>query len=244
MLSGNPYSSAATSTVALLRKSAENSIESSTISSAVSFLGGEAATRADILNINDSDFGRVTVLAVIGVLLVIMLLMRSLLAPLYMVLTVLLNYGATLGIATWLFLDVMKKDSIIYMIPLFVFVILVALGADYNIFLMSRIREEAHKEPMKKAVENAVGGTGGVITACGIILAGTFATLMTSSLGVVFEIGAAIAIGIIIDTFFVRALLIPALATILGRWSWWPSSLFFKLSNKHNGEIKNSQPGP
>jgi RND superfamily putative drug exporter len=244
VLSGNPYSSAATSTVALLRKSAENSIESSTISSAVSFLGGEAATRADILNINDSDFGRVTVLAVIGVLLVIMLLMRSLLAPLYMVLTVLLNYGATLGIATWLFLDVMKKDSIIYMIPLFVFVILVALGADYNIFLMSRIREEAHKEPMKKAVENAVGGTGGVITACGIILAGTFATLMTSSLGVVFEIGAAIAIGIIIDTFFVRALLIPALATILGRWSWWPSSLFFKLSNKHNGEIKNSQPGP
>ena len=244
VLSGNPYSSTATGTVSLLREAAANSIESSTISPAVSFLGGEAATRADILNINDSDFGKVTVLAVIGVLLVIMLLMRSLLAPLYMVLTVLFNYGATLGIATWLFLDVMKKDSIIYMIPLFVFVILIALGADYNIFLISRIREEAHKGSMKKAVESAVGGTGGVITACGIILAGTFATLMTSSLGVVFQIGAAIAIGIIIDTFLVRALLVPALATILGRWGWWPSSLFSELSNKHNGEIKNSQPVP
>jgi RND superfamily putative drug exporter len=159
-----------------------------------------------------------------------------------MVLTVLFNYGATLGIATWLFLDVMKKDSLIYMIPLFVFVVLVALGADYNIFLMSRIREEAHKHPMKKAVENAVGGTGGVITACGIILAGTFATLLTSSLQVVLQIGAAIAIGIIIDTFLVRALLVPALATILGRWGWWPSSLYFELRKKHNVETKNNQP--
>ena len=226
ILEGDPYASSATGTVALLREAAENSLESSKISASQSFLGGEAATRADILNINNSDFGRVTVLTVIGV---------------YMVLTVLLNYGSTLGIATWLFLDVMKKDSIIYMIPLFVFVILVALGADYNIFLMSRIREEAHKEPMKKAVENAVGGTGGVITACGIILAGTFATLMTSSLGVVFEIGAAIAIGIIIDTFLVRALLVPALATLLGRWGWWPSSLFFELGKKGKGEIKKSQ---
>jgi RND superfamily putative drug exporter len=212
------------------------------LNSAVSFLGGEAATRADILNVNQSDFGKVTVLTVIGVLAVIVLLMRSLLAPLYMVLTVLLNYGSTLGIATWLFLDVMKKGSIIYMIPLFVFVILVALGADYNIFLMSRIREEAHRWPMKKAVENAVGGTGGVITACGIILAGTFATLMTSSLGVVFEIGAAIAIGIMMDTFLVRALLVPALAAILGRWGWWPSPLYFEINKARNQETKKNLP--
>ena len=244
ILEGDPYASSATATVALLREAAQDSIKASVINPAKSFLGGEAATRADILDINDSDFGKVTVLTVIGVLAVIVLLMRSLLAPLYMVLTVLLNYGCTLGIATWLFLDVMKNDSIIYMIPLFVFVILVALGADYNIFLMSRIREEAHKVPIKKAVENAVGGTGGVITACGIILAGTFATLLTSSLGVVFQIGAAISIGIIIDTFLVRALLVPALATMLGRWGWWPSSLFFELSNKDKVKAKNNQPAP
>jgi len=240
VLDGDPYAAPTTGTVALLRKVAEDSIQSSNISSARSFLGGEAATRADILNINEEDFGRVTVITIIGVLAVIVLLMRSLLAPLYMVLTVLLNYGATLGIAIWLFLDVMKKDSIIYMIPLFVFVILVALGADYNIFLMSRIREEAHKVPMKKAVEIAVGGTGGVITACGIILAGTFATLMTSSLGVVFQVGAAIAIGIIIDTFLVRALLVPALATILGRWGWWPSELFFELNKRSAAKTEKS----
>ena len=126
---------------------------------------------------NDADFGRVVGLSIAGILIVIAILLRSLLAPLYMVATVLLNYGTTLGIATWLFLDVMKQGSMIYMIPLFIFVILVALGADYNIFLVSRIREEAQQRPIKDAVSHAIANTGGVITACGIILAGTFATL-------------------------------------------------------------------
>jgi len=241
VLAGDPYGTTATETVALLREAAEDSIESSSLKSAADYLGGEAATRADILDINDADFGRVTVLTIIGIFGVIALLLRSLLAPLYMVLTVLLNYGATLGITTWLFLDVMKKGSIIYLIPLFVFVVLVALGADYNIFLMSRIREETHKQPLKKAVETAVSGTGGVITACGIILAGTFATLMTSSLQVVFQIGAAIAIGIIIDTFLVRALLVPALAVMVGRWGWWPSRLS-REAGHGNGESAKSEP--
>jgi RND superfamily putative drug exporter len=175
---------------------------------------------------NDADFGRVTGLATAGILIVIIILLRSLLAPLYMVMTVLLNYGATLGITTWFFLDVMKHASVIYMLPIFIFVVLVALGADYNIFLVSRIREEAQQRPIKEAVSHAVANTGGVITACGIILAGTFATLTMAPLQVVLQIGAGIAIGVIIDTFIVRALLVPSLATIAGRWSWWPSSLF------------------
>jgi RND superfamily putative drug exporter len=111
--------------------------------------------------------------------------------------------------------------------------VLVALGADYNIFLMSRIREEAHQRPMKEAVSHAVANTGGVITACGIILAGTFATLTTAPLQIVLEIGAAIAAGILIDTFLVRALLVPSLASIFGRWNWWPSRLFRELKDKN-----------
>jgi RND superfamily putative drug exporter len=234
ILSGNPYSSETGDTVALIRETADNSVSNSTLIGAESFLGGDAATSADIINVNNYDFSRVAILAIIGVLVVIIFLLRSLLAPLYMVLTVLLNYGATLGIATWLFMDIMHKESLIFMIPLFIFIILLALGADYNIFLMSRIREETQKLPMGKAIEKAVGSTGGVITACGIILAGTFATLLTSSLQVVFQIGAAIAIGIIIDTFVVRALLVPAIAKILGRWGWWPSSLYRELTKRRN----------
>jgi RND superfamily putative drug exporter len=105
-------------------------------------------------------------------------------------------------------------------------VILVALGADYNIFLVSRIREESQQHTVKEGVRRAVANTGGVITACGIILAGTFATLTTAPLQVVLQIGAAIAIGVLVDTFVVRALLVPALISLVGRWSWWPSRYF------------------
>ena len=230
VLSGDPYSSGTINTVAQIRKVVNSSVSVSTLAGSTHYLGGESATSADIMLTNDADFDRVVGLSIAGIIIVIMIIMQSLVAPLYMVATVLLNYGTTLGIATWLFLDVMKQGSMIYMIPLFIFVILVALGADYNIFLMSRIREEAHQGPMREAVSHAVANTGGVITACGIILAGTFATLITAPLRVVVQIGAAIAVGVIIDTFVVRALLVPAIATLVGRWSWWPSSLFKKLS--------------
>ena len=146
-----------------------------------------------------------------------------------MVLTVLFNFGATLGITAWLFLDVLKGENLIYLLPTFVFVMLAAVGADYNIFLVSRIREEAEQKSIKEAVQRAVANTGGVITSCGIILAGTFATLATSSLPMVLQIGAPIAIGVLVDTFLVRALLVPSLAALSGRWSWWPSKLFRRL---------------
>jgi RND superfamily putative drug exporter len=225
VLSSEPYSSATIDTVARVRQALDRSVSASGLAGVSYYVGGESATRADIMSTNDADFGRVTLLATAGIFIVIMILLRSLLAPLYMVATVLFNYGATLGIATWLFLDVMKHSSMIYMLPIFIFVVLVALGADYNIFLVSRIREESQKGTVKEGVSRAVANTGGVITACGIILAGTFATLTTAPLQMVFQIGGAIAVGVLIDTFIVRALLVPSLATLAGRWSWWPSRL-------------------
>ncbi len=229
VLSGDSYSPETINNVTKLRKATVNEIATTSLKGSTSYVGGESAVRVDIMITNDADFGRVVALSIIGIFLVIAILLRSLLAPLYMVVTVLLNYGSTLGISTWLFLGVMKQNSIIYMIPLFVFIILGALGADYNIFLVSRIREEAQKRSLKEAVSHAVANTGGVITACGIILTGTFAALMTAPLQVVFQIGASIAIGVIIDTFIVRALLVPSLAVIAGRWNWWPSGLFKKI---------------
>ncbi len=228
VLSGDTYSPETINNVIEFRKSVVSEITKTSLQGSTSYVGGDSAVRADIMITNDADFGRVVGLSIAGIFVVIVILLRSLLAPLYMVVTVLLNYGSTLGIATWLFLGVMKQNSIIYMIPLFVFIILGALGADYNIFLVSRIREEAQKRSLKDAVSHAVANTGGVITACGIILTGTFAALMTAPLQVVFQIGASIAIGVIIDTFIVRALLVPSLAVIAGRWNWWPSGLFKK----------------
>jgi len=205
-----------------LRETIQESITASSLEGSKYYVGGESAIRADIMITNEADFGVVVGAAIGGILLVIMILLRGLIAPLYMVATVLLNYGATLGITTWIFTSILDQSGMIYMLPIFIFIVLVALGADYNIFLVSRIREEAHQRPLKEAVTHALANTGGVITSCGIILAGTFATLMTSSLQMVMQIGAAIAIGVIIDTFVVRALLVPSIASLLGRWNWWP----------------------
>lgn len=228
VLQNDPYSPAAINTIKEIRDSVPAAIQSTPLANSSVYVGGETATQADILAVNDTDFLRVLALAIVGILIVTIILLRSLLAPLYMVVTVVFNFGATLGISTWLFLDVLKQDSITYMLPIFIFIILIAVGSDYNIFLVSRIREESHKLPLKEAISHAVANTGGVITACGIILAGTFGTLMLAPLQLVFQIGAAIAIGIIIDTFLIRALVIPSLATLAGRWSWWPSGLFKK----------------
>jgi RND superfamily putative drug exporter len=229
VLNDGTNSSAALNTVARVRAAVATDLKTSALAGSAHYVGGSSAEQADIMLINDADFGRVVGVSIAGILIIIMILLRSIIAPLYMVVTVLLNYGTTLGITTWLFLDLMKQGSLIYMIPLFIFVILVALGADYNIFLVSRIREEAHHRSIKEAVSHAVANTGGVITACGIILAGTFATLIISPLQIVIQIGSAIAIGVLMDTFVVRALLVPALATLIGRWSWWPSGLFKSL---------------
>jgi RND superfamily putative drug exporter len=222
------YSDEASQLVTRVRDAAPGIISSVGLKDSSTYVGGEAAISLDMLETNNSDFIRVLVITSLGILVVIILLLRSLLAPLYMVITVLFNYGATLGISTWLFLDILKDKNLVYLLPVFVFVMLAAVGADYNIFLMSRIREEYEHNSNREAVQKAVAHTGGVITSCGIILAGTFATLATSSLPTVLQIGVPIAIGVIIDTFLVRALLVPALAALLGRWSWWPSALFRK----------------
>jgi RND superfamily putative drug exporter len=224
-LTTSPYAPETVDTILNIRETAAQSIASSDLSGSTYYVGGEGAIRADIMITNDADFGVVVGAAIAGILIVIIILLRSLVAPLYMVATVLLNYGATLGITAWIFTGILKQSGMIYMLPIFIFIVLVALGADYNIFLVSRIREEAHQRPLKEAVTHALANTGGVITSCGIILAGTFATLTTSSLQMVTQIGTAIAIGIIIDTFIVRALLVPSIAALVGRWNWWPFHL-------------------
>jgi putative drug exporter of the RND superfamily len=228
ILKTDPYSDAANDSVKQIRTSLTSYLENANMSEATAYLGGDAAIHTDMLATSETDFIHVLILTSLGILLVIIILLRSVLSPLYMVITVLFNFGATMGITSWLFLDVLKETDIVYLLPVFVFVMLAAVGADYNIFLVSRIREESENKTIREAVRNAVANTGGVITSCGIILAGTFATLAISPLPMVMQIGVPIAIGVLIDTFIVRAILVPSLAVLCGRWNWWPSRLFKK----------------
>jgi RND superfamily putative drug exporter len=227
----DPYSDAASLEVPSIRKAVAAAAETSSLKNANVYVGGDAALYADMLKTSQEDFILVLVVTSIGILAVIIILLRSVLAPLYMVGTVLFNYGASLGITSWILQDLFHYANLINMLPVLVFVMLAAVGADYNIFLVSRIREEMETKSVKEAVHQAVAHTGNVITSCGIILAGTFATLMISSFPMVLEIGAAITIGVLVDTFVVRALLVPSLVAWFGRWSWWPSALFRKLKD-------------
>ncbi|MEP9384131.1 MMPL family transporter [Nocardioides cheoyonin] len=186
---------------------------------------GYSATNLDVRDATDRD-SRVIIPLVLGVvLLVLMLLLRAIVAPLLLIVTVVLSFGAALGLSTAIFTWVLGFPGADPYFPLYAFVFLVALGIDYNIFLMTRVREETASRGTRQGALVALGATGGVITSAGIVLAATFAVLATLPLTAFVEIGIAVAIGVLLDTLVVRSVLVTALNLDLGRAVWWPSRL-------------------
>ncbi len=192
-------------------------------SGAEAHLGGTTAQFADVKWVLGTDMEKVGVITVLGILLVLMLLLRAVVAPLYLVGTVLLSYGTALGLSAWLFESVLGHAGISFYLPILMFVLLVSLGSDYNIFLMSRVREESEGRPIRDGIRIASGRTGAVITSAGLILAGTFGSMATAPLVILFQVGVAVAIGVLIDTFLVRSILVPAITMLFGERAWWPS---------------------
>jgi RND superfamily putative drug exporter len=218
-----PQSESALTTVTRAREALKLSIGKTALKQSEAVIGGSSAVLTDVRQTLDSDFNVVMLVVIGAIFIVLAVLLRSLIAPIYLLMTVLLSYGATLGIISWIFQDLMGQAGVSFMIPIVLFVLLIALGSDYNIFLMSRVREESAARPTREGARLAAIVTGGVITACGIILAGTFATLVITPIQTMVQLGAAVAIGVFIDTFLVRAMLVPAIASLLGRWNWWPT---------------------
>lgn len=164
------------------------------------------------------------VLGALAILLAVLL--RSLIAPIYLIVTVALSYLAALGAATTVFVHLAGDAGLNFVIPILLFIFAMALGEDYNILLMTRVREEAHDHPLREALVRAVGHTGGTITSAGLILAGTFTVLaIAGNSDQSRQLGFTIAFAVLLDTFFVRTLLVPSIAILLGRWNWWPSRL-------------------
>jgi RND superfamily putative drug exporter len=218
--SDDPYSSAASETVGRLRAS----IAALAPVAGVRYLvGGPTAEFADVHATMEADFRVVAVLTVLGILAVLALLLRSLVAPLYLVATVLLSYVTTVHLSGFIFEEILGQPGMNTYLPLIVFVLLVALGSDYNIFVTSRIREESATGDLRTGIRRASARTGTVVTSAGVILAGTFGSLMSAPLLILFQVGFAVGLGVLIDTFIVRSILVPALAASFGEWSWWPS---------------------
>jgi putative drug exporter of the RND superfamily len=167
-------------------------------------------------------------LVLVVVAIILGLLLRAVVAPLLLVATVVLSFGAALGVSTLVFDHLFGFAGADPSFPLWTFVFLVALGTDYNIFLMTRVHEESKLHGTRRGALIGLAATGGVITSAGIVLAGTFAALGTLPLVFITEIGFAVAFGVLLDTFVVRSVLVTALNLDIGRRIWWPSSLYRK----------------
>jgi RND superfamily putative drug exporter len=188
-------------------------------------VGGQSAATLDVHNASVRDRNVILPIVLVVIFVVLALLLRALLAPLLLLLTVVLSFGATLGVCGWMFTHVFKFAGADQSFPLFAFVFLVALGIDYNIFLMTRVREETRKVGTRSGVLRGLAVTGGVITSAGVVLAATFAVLGVLPLVFLAELGFAVAFGVLLDTLIVRTILVPALAHDIGRKIWWPSKL-------------------
>ena len=225
---GDPGSTAALDAVPAMR--AEITRVAHSIGAADSAVGGEAPALYDISAVSNSDLVRVIPIAIVVIGILLALVLRSLIAPIYLIASVGLSYLAALGLSVLLFVNIGGSKGLVFFLPFLMFIFLLALGEDYNILVMTRIREEAHKLPLREAVVKAIGMTGTTVTSAGLVLAGTFVVF-----GVVAGSGAggsqfrdiaiSLALGILMDTFLVRTLLVPSTVVLLGRWNWWPSKL-------------------
>ena len=185
-------------------------------------LGGIPVENLDIEETNARDTKLIVPLVLLVIGLILIAVLRALVAPAYLIATVLASFAATLGLATFAFTEVFGAEGLAFNLELMSFIFLVALGVDYNIFLMTRAREEAAARGTREGTLAALVSTGGVITGAGLILAGTFATLTLLPLEELVQVGATVAVGVLLDTFVVRALLIPAITYRLGDRAWWP----------------------
>ncbi|MGD1011845.1 MAG: MMPL family transporter [Acidimicrobiales bacterium] len=228
LTAGDPSSTPALNAVPAIR-AALTSVQHN-IGATASGVTGEAPGLADVSSISDRDLFHIVPIAIIAIALLLALVLRSLVAPLYLIASVMLSYFAALGLSSIIFIKLAGSGGLTFLLPFLMFIFLLALGEDYNILVMTRIREEAHKRPLRDAVVTAVGASGPTITSAGLVLAGTFLVLAATAAGEpggsqIRDIGIGLALGILMDTFLVRSLLVPSTVSLLGRWNWWPGKL-------------------
>jgi RND superfamily putative drug exporter len=188
-------------------------------------VGGTTAINLDVQRAARHDRNMIIPIILVVVFLILALLLRAIVAPLLLVATVVLSFAAALGASALVFKHVFGFGGADTSFPLFVFVFLVALGIDYNIFLMTRVHEEAARHGTRRAALIGLAATGGVITSAGLVLAGTFAVLATLPVVAFAEIGFAVAFGVLLDAIVVRSVLVTALNLDLGPHIWWPNRL-------------------
>lgn len=192
---------------------------------AESLVGGTTATLSDTATTAEADLVKIIPLILGAIFIILMLLLRSIVAPVLLVATTVLSYGTAMGVSAWVFNGIFKFPGADPSVPLFGFVFLVALGVDYNIFLMTRVREESLVHGTRAGILRGLAVTGGVITSAGVVLAATFAALSIIPIMFLVQLGFIVAFGVLLDTLVVRTFLVPALVHQIGARTWWPSAM-------------------
>ncbi len=232
LAAGNPASTAAEEAIPGIRAAAARA--AGTTGALAYGVTGQAAFTYDVAQLSDGDLRTVIPIAIAVIAVLLALVMRSLVAPLYLIVSVVLSYFAALGLTVLVFQGAASQPGLTFILPFLLFMFLLALGEDYNILVMTRIREEAHQRPLREAVSRALQVTGTTVTSAGLVLAGTFGVLAVVGSGsagqqnvrTIVDVGVGLALGVLMDTFLVRTLLVPAAVVLIGRWNWWPSRLW------------------
>ena len=200
---------------------------------AVILVGGESAAIVDVNNITSSEFSNMELFVMIGIFIVLLIVLGSVILPLFAILSIGLSISWTLGVTVLLF-DNLLGTPVLWILPIMLFVILMGLGMDYNIFILTRIREEAHKtKNHEHAIIEAADRTGGIITACALIMAGAFGSMMISSTTMLQEFGFALSFAVLLDAMVVRTYLTPAMLKILGpKWTWYGPKFLRRLESE------------
>jgi RND superfamily putative drug exporter len=217
----NPFSIAAMDQVNSVLNTARQAQPNTTLADAKVSMAGISVGLRDTRDYYNKDFNFIIVTTVVIVFLILIGLLRAIVAPLYLICSVIVSYLSALGIGTIMFQFILGQE-LHWTVPGLTFIILVAVGADYNLLLISRIRDES-PHGVRVGVIRTVGSTGGVITAAGLIFAASMFGLLFASISMMVQAGFVLGMGILLDTFLVRTVTVPAIATLVGRANWWPS---------------------
>ncbi|WP_239614876.1 MMPL family transporter [Cohnella mopanensis] len=222
ILETNPYSDSAMKSIPLIGEFIRDSINRTSLSEPKVYMTGVSAKYNELSGISYRDFVRTILLVLAGIGIVLILLLRSLLAPLYVMLSLGFNYLVTMGILEFLFVDVLGYPGLSWTVSFFIFLIIVALGVDYSIFLMARFKEEHRPGEVKPAMAKAMRTTGGIIASAAVIMAGTFGALSFSGVNTLVQIGVGTLIGLMLYATIFMGLIVPAFSFLLGEANWWP----------------------
>jgi RND superfamily putative drug exporter len=222
---GPPFSPEALDQARRLQDRLPALLEQAGLEDATGVVGGQTALSAAARDTSAADLETVAPLLFAVSFVVLALLLRTPIAPIYLVISTALSFAATLGVCTVLFQNVLGQDGVVYYVPFTLFLLLVALGSDYNIFIMAAVREEAEGGPLKEAVPAALARTGPTINAAGLTLAASFSALTLIPLQDFFQVGTAVALGVLLDAFVIRTLLVPALVLLVGPIGFWPAKV-------------------